>query len=166
MKESTPRMKESTPRMKESTPRMKESTPRMKECAPRTKECTPRMKECTPRMKYEGMRCPLAADHTTVMALQNLLDYQPVNPIYSTAQILQLQASLAQAKQADQLAEGSRVQARAFLIEISRRYHDAVLGARTQVVAQYGPDSTAVTLIGLTRKSERKRPVKRTVAAE
>jgi hypothetical protein len=45
--------------------------------------------------------------------------------------------------------------------ETSRRFHDAMLGAKAQVVAQYRNDSLAVEAIGLTRKSERRRPVRR-----
>jgi hypothetical protein len=39
--------------------------------------------------------------------------------------------------------------------------HDGMLGAKAQVIAQYGPDSNAVQLLGLKRKSERRRPVRR-----
>lgn len=108
----------------------------------------------------------LAADHSTVLALQSLPDYKPMNLDYTAAQLLQLQAALAQAEQAEQMAEQALAQARALRAEHSRRYHDAVVGARTQVVAQYGPDSHAVALVGLTRKSERKRPSRRQAAAE
>ena len=43
--------------------------------------------------------------------------------------------------------------------------HESVLGARAQVLAQYGPDASAVQLLGLKRKSERKRPARRVPAA-
>jgi hypothetical protein len=36
-----------------------------------------------------------------------------------------------------------------------------MLGAKDQVVAQYGDDSDAVQSLGLTKKSERKSPVRR-----
>jgi hypothetical protein len=39
--------------------------------------------------------------------------------------------------------------------------HDGMLGAKAQVIAQYGPDAHAVQLLGLKRKSERRRPVRR-----
>jgi hypothetical protein len=107
----------------------------------------------------------LAADHVTVKALQGMSDYQPVNPAYSTAQLLQHQASLAQTEQAAKAAEVALAQARKAQAEASHVYHDAVVGARAQVVALYGPDATAVALVGLTRKSERKRPVKRQTPA-
>ncbi|NTW01427.1 MAG: hypothetical protein HGA19_08965 [Oscillochloris sp.] len=107
----------------------------------------------------------LAVDHATVKALQGMIDYQPINAAYSTAQLLQLQATLTQAEQAEKAAEVALAQARSVRAEASHFYHDAVVGARTQVIAQYGPDATAVALVGLKRKSERKRPVKRQAIA-
>lgn len=108
----------------------------------------------------------LAADHATVMAIQTLVDYQPVNPAYSTAQLLQLQSSVIQTEQAEKIAEVALAEAKAARAAASHQYHDAVLGARAHVVAQYGPDATAVALVGLKRKSERKRPVRRPPAAD
>ena len=43
--------------------------------------------------------------------------------------------------------------------------HDGMLGAKAQVIAQYGPDAHAVQLLGLKRKSERRRPVRRAAVA-
>jgi len=42
--------------------------------------------------------------------------------------------------------------------------HEGILGARSQVIAQYGPDSNAVQMLGLKRKSERKRPTRKSSA--
>ncbi len=103
----------------------------------------------------------LAADHETVKALQSMVDYQPTNADYSVPQLLQVQASLTQAELAEKAAEVALQQARNTRAETSHFYHDLVVNSRTQVVAQFGPDSAAVALIGLTRKSQRKRPVKR-----
>lgn len=103
----------------------------------------------------------LAADHATVLAIQSLSDYQPSNPDYSTAQLLQLQSALVQADQATKTAEYALDEARRVRSEISHSYHNAVIGARVQVIGQFGPDATAVALVGLTRRSERKRPTRR-----
>ena len=108
----------------------------------------------------------LANDHVTVAALQMMPDYQPVNPVYSTAHLLQLQTSVTETTQTVQMAEIALVEARLAQMVASHAYHDAVVGARAQVVAQYGPDAAAVALVGLTRKSERKRPTKRTPKAK
>jgi hypothetical protein len=108
----------------------------------------------------------LAADHATVIALQGLADYQPTNPDCSVAQLLQLQASLTQAEQAEADIESALAQARRVRAETSHRYHDCVVLSRTQVQAQYGPDSIAVERVGLTRKSNRKRPTRRTAKTQ
>jgi hypothetical protein len=107
----------------------------------------------------------LAADHVTVTAIQGLADYQPTNPNCSAAQLLQLQANLIQAEQAEHAVKVALDQARAARNQAAHQYHDAVVSARIQVVAQYGADAAAVSLIGMTRTSERKRPAKRQAAA-
>ncbi|NTU82516.1 MAG: hypothetical protein HGA45_24625 [Chloroflexales bacterium] len=108
----------------------------------------------------------MASGRTWVSATQSLPDYQPMNPDYAAAQLLQLQAALAQAEQAEQVAEQALAQARALRAECSHRYHNAVVGARTQVLAQYGLDSHVVALVGLTRKSDRRRPTRRQAPAQ
>ena len=53
-------------------------------------------------------------------------------------------------------------------MDLLRRFVDIFLHLDThlsQVIAQYGPDSAAVQLLGLKRKSERRRPVRRSAAA-
>lgn len=44
--------------------------------------------------------------------------------------------------------------------------HNAILGAKTQVIARYGPNANAVQALGLKKKSERRRPTRRMVATE
>jgi hypothetical protein len=44
-------------------------------------------------------------------------------------------------------------------------FHNALLGAKDQVIAQYGKDSDQIQALGLKKKSERKTPVRRNVAA-
>ena len=56
-------------------------------------------------------------------------------------------------------------QARVVEIETTHAFHDVILGAKDQVIAQYGPDATAVQIIGLTRKSDHKRPTRRKATA-
>ncbi|MEI8167374.1 MAG: hypothetical protein WCG26_13415 [Chloroflexales bacterium] len=103
----------------------------------------------------------LTIDHATVTALQNMSDYQPLSTEYSVPQLLLHQTELAQAEQAELALEQALEQARMLRAEKSHVYHNAVKRARSHVVVQYGPDSAAVALVGMTRKSERKRPSKR-----
>ena len=103
----------------------------------------------------------LDADRTALHALQNLQDYAAINPDHSKAFLDQLAADLAQAEQEEAQARQAFEQARARAIAAGHRFHDTMLGAKAQVIAQYGSNSTAVRAIGLTRKSERRRPHRR-----
>jgi hypothetical protein len=107
----------------------------------------------------------LAADHATVLALQSLIDYQPINPDLRTEHLVQLQTSLAQATQTRRAIEVALDNARNIEAETSHVYHDLVVSSRAHVSVQYGTDSAAVAMVGLTRKSERKRPTRRTPKA-
>jgi len=44
-------------------------------------------------------------------------------------------------------------------------FHNAMLGAKQQVLAQYGDDSDEAQAVGLTKKSERAKPSKAKAAA-
>jgi hypothetical protein len=50
--------------------------------------------------------------------------------------------------------------------EAMQLFHRSMVGAKNQVRAQYGDDSYVVQAIGLTRKSDRKRPVRRVSAVK
>jgi hypothetical protein len=108
----------------------------------------------------------LAADHETVLALQGMADYQPLSVSLSVPQLLQNQATLNQARQARLDAEVALDNARRVEAETSHFYHNSVVSARAHVVVQYGPDSAAVAKVGLTRKSDRKRRVRRAARAQ
>jgi hypothetical protein len=107
----------------------------------------------------------IAADRSTLLALQGLSDYQPLNSTYSVATIQHYEANLNQAEQAVSRAQEALDHARIAEIEAAHALHDAILGARQQVIAQYGPDAAAVQIVGLTRKSDYKRPTRRKVTA-
>ena len=106
----------------------------------------------------------LAADHATVAALKELPDYQPTNPEYSLERILALQAQVFQIEQAELAAEHALAQIRASKSDVSHADHESVVGGRVSTVVQYGPDSYAASLVGLTRKSERKQPKRKGAA--
>ena len=107
----------------------------------------------------------IAADRELLRAIQSLGDYQPINSTYSVAAMQQQEACLTQAELAIVRLEEELKQARVVAAETARALHTTGLGIKDQVIAQYGPDSMAIEIIGLIRKSERKRPTKRKVAA-
>jgi hypothetical protein len=103
----------------------------------------------------------LDEDDITVLALQTLSDYQPQNALCSTSQLMQMRMTRAQARQAWVDAVAAAEAARKIMVETNHLYHNNVLEARSWVRAQYGADSAEIEIIGLTRKSQRKRPAKR-----
>lgn len=107
----------------------------------------------------------IAADRELLRAIQTLSDYQPINALYSVAVMQQQEASLTQAELAIVRLEEELKQARMVAAETGHMLHTTGLGMKDQVIAQYGPDSTAVEIIGLTRKSARKQPTRRRAAA-
>jgi hypothetical protein len=107
----------------------------------------------------------IAADRELLRAVQSLSDYQPINSLYSIAIMQQQEACLTQAELTIVRLEEELKQARMVAIETSHALHTTGLGMKDQVIAQYGQDSTAVEIIGLTRKSAHKRPVRRKVTA-
>lgn len=103
----------------------------------------------------------LAADRLVIRAMKDIPDYSPRNPDHSVAALQSLELSLQQAE--DELTRLSLASdaARKRVTEMSWALHEGVLGAKAEVIAQFGADSHAVAAMGLTRKSERKRPTRR-----
>jgi hypothetical protein len=105
------------------------------------------------------------ADRATLRALQDLSDYTPINVEYSAASLRDLEAAMTEALLAEERTRIALEMIRDKAIEAVQVFHDAILGAKAQVIAQYGSNSHAVQAIGLKRKSERKRPTRRAHAA-
>lgn len=121
-------------------------------------------KECVsvaPRSNYRLPPHVIEADRTALRALTSLSDYSPRNPAYETANLLALESELAQAEEVERLTRLAFEQARDEVLVAARALHDAVMGAKVQVVAQYGDDSYAVMAIGRKKRSEHKRPTRR-----
>ncbi len=104
-------------------------------------------------------------DRDIITAVLALTDYKPSNVAYAKDTLT------AKVKAADD-AHASFVNAEAALAaardaEVTAEYalHDAALCAKQQVIAQYGPNSDEVQSLGLKKKSERKRPVRRAKSA-
>lgn len=117
-------------------------------------------------------KAQIAKDREVIKVVARLPDYQPVNPACSVEALLQLDATLQAAEshtqqlidkrdQVDQeIAQGRDVQdGTAALL------HDTVTSTKTQLAAQYGPDSYIIEQIGWVRKSERKHPVRKKAGA-
>lgn len=103
----------------------------------------------------------LEADRSAALALQDMADYRPHNPAHSVESLSALEIALTQAEQAEQRARIALEAARDRAIAAAHAFHEATLGAKAEVIAQYGADSAAVQAIGLKRRSDRRRPTRR-----
>ena len=103
----------------------------------------------------------LLADRQVLVGIQLLTDYAPFNSAYSAEKLAELRQAMEAAQQAELSAQQALTAARDAAQVAEWAVHDGVIGARDQVVAQYGPDSNAMQLVGRKRKSERRRPARR-----
>lgn len=103
----------------------------------------------------------LEADRSAVIAVQSLGDYRPLNAAYSAEALVELGAARDQAQQAEIRAQQALAAARDAAAAAEWALHNAVLGARTQVLAQYGDDSDELQAMGRKKRSDRRRPTAR-----
>ena len=108
----------------------------------------------------------LQADRQALSGIRLLTDYAPMNRACSTVRLEELGHAMEAAQQAEARAIQAQAIARDLAIASEWAMHDALLNAKTQVIAQYGSDAHEVQLLGLKRKSERRRPMRRAAAAE
>lgn len=113
------------------------------------------------RQTYVLARSVLASDRAVVEALKDLPEYAPPDLSCSTESLIALDAALAQAQRDMQRARLAYDAARTVVLQAGWALHDKVLLARAAVFSQFGPESHAVHAIGLKRRSERKRVVRR-----
>lgn len=97
-------------------------------------------------------------DKDSFAALQAITGYAPANPAYALAAITAAQASLAAAQAAEAQADAAAAAARDNAVAREWEFHDLMLRAKDQIVAQFGKDSNEVQAIGLKKKSEYSRP--------
>lgn len=96
----------------------------------------------------------LQADQEVLAALLAFPDYQPSNPAYRR-EVLQEALQTMQAKQSLEIQTLAAAKAARDEANSSEwRFHNLILGAKEQVIAQYGRDSAQVQALGLRRKSE------------
>lgn len=108
----------------------------------------------------------LGDDRAGFDALQGIAGYTPANPAFTVEKIKALRDRmddlLREATQAEVAADAKRAAANAAEWE----FHNAMLGAKVQVTAQFGDDSDEVAALGLKKKSDYKSPTRRKQVAE
>ena len=98
----------------------------------------------------------LGEDQTILNALQNMTGYKPANAGYTPAAIAQALDEMRAAHTDEDQGEAAQATRRDTSITREWAFHNLILGAKEQVIAQYGKDSTQVQELGLKRKSDYK----------
>ena len=107
----------------------------------------------------------LKADADALAALAKIGDYAPANAAFALTKLNAAAGALKETDDAFAQAEAGWQTARDGNVAAQWAFHNAILGARQQVVAQYGDDSNEAQAVGLTKKSERAKPAARAKAA-
>lgn len=106
----------------------------------------------------------LQADQDAFAAIQGISDYAPANKNYTVTKLQSLKDNMDVADQKETQANAAAKAARDDATAAEWDFHNAVIAAKQQVVAQYGDDSNEAQAVGLTKKSERAKPARATPA--
>jgi len=117
-------------------------------------------KDQTKRMK----RAQIDINNDAYAALQKITGYDPINTAYLPARGGALQQDLRDRADEQAQAEAVVKAARDNATAAEWAFHNYVLGAKDQVIAQFGKDSNELQSLGLKKKSEYKNPGKKTEA--
>lgn len=96
----------------------------------------------------------LETDRTSFAALQAIADYAPANATFSITAIGTARAALEAAQTAEAQTAAAAAAARDNAVAREWQFHNLMLGAKDQVVAQFGRDSNEVQSLGLKKASE------------
>ncbi|MEQ1922069.1 MAG: hypothetical protein ABL952_06135 [Pyrinomonadaceae bacterium] len=103
----------------------------------------------------------LQANLDAFAALKDISGYTPANPDYSLANGTTAKTAMEAAQDASAQAKAAADAARDNEIAAEWAFHDFILGAKTQVKAQFGDSSNEIQALGLKKKSEYKSPSKK-----
>ncbi len=107
----------------------------------------------------------LQADLDALSALQGISDYTPANAAYAKTAVAARQTAMKAAQDAELAAQNALAAARDAAAAAEWEFHNAMLGVKEQVIAQYGKNSDQVQALGLKKKSEYKAPTRKAKAA-
>src|ERR1044072_61359 len=103
----------------------------------------------------------LRDDRAGFAALQVTAGYAPAKADYTLDAVTALRDRMDALRVAETQAYAAAATARDEATEAEWKFHNAMLGVKAQVTAQYGPDSNEVQSLGLKKKSEYKSPTRR-----
>jgi hypothetical protein len=96
----------------------------------------------------------LQADRNAFISLQALADYRPANADFSKDAVQAKLQTMEVAHEAEIKAQNAMEAARDAVAMAEWDFHDAILGVKDQVIAQYGDSSDQVQSLGLKKKTE------------
>lgn len=103
----------------------------------------------------------LADDLEIFAALKDIQDYKPANPAYTVAALDVIQTNRAAAHDKEAQVSAAYEAARDDHVGLQWDFHNGILGAKDQVIAQFGLDSNEAQSMKLKKKSEYKNPTRK-----
>jgi hypothetical protein len=100
----------------------------------------------------------LAEDIASLEALETITDYNPANTNLTLAKLKTLKTSMDSKRAAETQALATAAAARDDATALEWDYHEAIVGMRDQVVAQFGRSSNQAQSVGRKKDTERKAP--------
>ncbi len=103
----------------------------------------------------------LATDVAANAALKKITGYTPANADYTVVKLTTLFATKDAMIDAEAQAFAAYKAARDNAVKAEWDAHNGILGAKDQVIAQFGKSSNELQSLGLKKKTEYKRPVRK-----
>lgn len=103
----------------------------------------------------------LQTDKDCSAAIETIGGYSPVNSRYLLKALLTARDELSRAQEKEAQASATAAAARQRAVSLEWEFHNLILGAKDQVVAQFGRDSEEAKAMGLKKKSEYKSRARR-----
>jgi hypothetical protein len=107
----------------------------------------------------------LQEDRDAFAALKAVSGYKPANPDFAVAKIQAAQDAMVEKRDVEAQQQAELDAARDDATAAEWDFHNAMLGVKDQVKAQFGADSNELQSIGLKKKSEFKSPTAKKPAA-
>lgn len=102
----------------------------------------------------------IQSDRDALAAISGLTGYEPANAAFTLNKLQSADSSMDAAQESETQAIGAADAARDDAVAAEWDFHNAILGAKAQVKAQFGDDSNEWQSLGQTKKSEFAKPVK------
>jgi hypothetical protein len=103
----------------------------------------------------------LESDKESLLGVSSIAAYKPTNTLFATDKISALMTDMVAKQNASFTAKGTYENLADAAQDAEQAFHEAILGMRKQVVAQFGDDSPEVRLIGMKRRSDYKKPTRK-----